>query len=78
VDTIFVGILVVFTAATLGVVAQDVASGATQDYITESEQWCNDHGGELHNSQSVVHGGLHCELENGTSVHMSEKIEVDQ
>lgn len=44
-----------------------------QQYIEDSEAWCDAHDGELHNAQVIgEHGGLHCELPNGTSVHMHE------
>jgi len=46
-----------------------------QNYVNESAEWCEDHNGELVNSNVIgSHGGLHCEFNNGTSVHMNEVI----
>jgi len=38
----------------------------------QAETWCeDDHDGELVNSMVIGdHGGLHCEFENGTTIHM--------
>jgi len=50
-------------------------SQETQDHIDDSAEWCEQRGGELHNVQVLgPHGGLHCELPNGTSVHMNEVL----
>lgn len=49
---------------------------AYSEYVNDSAAWCNDHGGELANSNALLHGGLHCEFDNGSSVHMSEIIET--
>jgi hypothetical protein len=54
-----------------------VMSDSTQAYINQSEQWCNSHNGELVNVQAVIGGGLHCDLPNGTSVHMRDVVEVE-
>ena len=49
-------------------------SGELGEYVQESEAWCDQRGGELVNSRAFFHGGLHCYLPNGTSVHMSEVV----
>lgn len=73
---IFTALLVI---GVVGVsVVGHVTSDSTQAYINQSEAWCNSHNGDLVNVQAVLHGGLHCDLENGTSVHMSDVVEVDQ
>ena len=65
---LFVG-LQIFGAAT---------SPEMHAYVDASEQWCHDRDGELVNVQSIVHGGLHCQFQNGTMIHMSEvDIELD-
>jgi len=60
-------------------VGQTIITQATsaefQEYMNDSEAWCEDHNGELYNSQSMFHGGLHCELDNGTTVHMAEVMD---
>jgi len=60
-------------------ISQTIIGQATsqefREYMNDSEAWCEDHNGELYNSQSIFHGGLHCELENGTSVHMTKVID---
>lgn len=46
-----------------------VDSGAVQ----QAADWCSAHNGTLQNANVIgEHGGLHCELPNGTVVHMSE------
>jgi len=57
--------MVLFTGANL-------IQALDSDQIEESVEWCEDRGGEVYNSNSINHGGLHCELENGTVVHLSE------
>jgi len=69
-------LIVVLLTGFVGVQVVDAAtSEKTQDYYEQSEQWCSDHNGELYNAQAIAHGGLHCELENGTTVHMSDVME---
>lgn len=59
-----------------------VATGFTGDRmereLTASAEWCDEHNGDLVNSNSIEHGGLHCRLPNGTSVHMSDVIDVEE
>lgn len=70
--TLVVGLAIV---GLLGTQVVGLASSeATQDYVDDSAEWCGDRGGELVNVHAVVHGGLHCDLPNGTSVHMSEVV----
>lgn len=74
-STLYAVALALTCLSSLWVVGSTAAgNGAIADHFEQSEQWCDDHDGELHNSMSVVHGGLHCELENGTTVHMSEVV----
>lgn len=73
--SLVVGVLVVgLVGVTL---VGGVTSEETQNYVEDSAEWCEDRGGELVNVHAVVHGGLHCELPNGTSVHMGEVIDRD-
>jgi len=66
-------------ACVVGFVGFQVVGAATSDemqaYMEQSEQWCEDRGGELVNVNAVVGGGLHCDLPNGPSVHMNNVIE---
>jgi hypothetical protein len=40
--------------------------------IHESAEWCDNHDGELvQNNVIGPQGGLYCEFDNGTSVHMN-------
>lgn len=44
-------------------------------FVEASELWCSARGGDLYNARVVgPHGGLHCVLPNGTSVHMDRVI----
>jgi putative hemolysin len=57
-------------------------TGASGDrlerYFNASEEWCHERGGELGNSNVIgPHGGLHCELPNGTSVHMRDVVDIE-
>ena len=45
------------------------------EFVRESGEWCDQHDGDLYNAQTLgSHGGLHCELPNGTNVEMDEVI----
>lgn len=61
------------TALLIGVMVAQTAPAA-QEFATQSADWCDDHHGDLVHAKSISHGGLHCELPNGTSVHMNEVI----
>lgn len=53
------------------------ASGATYaEYLSDSQDWCDNHDGDLYNARAFFHGGLHCDLPNGTHVHMGDVVEV--
>jgi len=57
------------------VVAIQAAAIATESNMNAAEkmEWCEDRGGEAYNANVIGdHGGLHCEFENGTVVHLSE------
>jgi len=63
-----VGVVILGLVATGGLaVGQDYGTS-----VQESAEWCEDHDGELlqHNGLGPS-GGLHCEFDNGTSVHMT-------
>jgi len=66
-------------ACVVAYVGLQVVGAATSDemeaYMEQSEQWCEDRGGTLVNVNAFIGGGLHCELPNGTSVHMNNLIE---
>jgi len=64
-------------AALLGFYIVAGAQGDVEAFHEDSEEWCEERNGELYNAKSVAHGGLHCQLENGTTVHMSEVVEVN-
>lgn len=74
-DGLIAVILVAVVLLTGFQVVSAATSGEMQEYTQESEEWCDARNGELYNSMSVIHGGLHCQLPNGTSVHMHEVIE---
>lgn len=68
-----VGLLIV---GLIGVQMVTVAtSEEMQQYVDDSAERCEERGGDLHNVHAVAHGGLHCDLPNGTTVHMSEVID---
>lgn len=79
-----IGILARIAVAVAIIVVGGVAidSVATNDrmqtYVNESAEWCEAHNGTLENSRvGGEHGGLHCELPNGTTVHMDEVVTVE-
>jgi len=66
--------LFVVTLAIAGLVGSlvvdTVTSQETHDQIEMYENDCTDRNGELVNSNVIGnHGGLHCELDNGTLLH---------
>lgn len=68
--------IALFVAVTVGAMLFVAQSGDIREYAEASEEWCEDRGGHLVNVHAVVHGGLHCHLPNGTSVHMTDVEEV--
>jgi len=71
--SIVVTLVVVAAVVWTGVeVVRTYPTHAQSEYMNNSEQWCENRNGELYNAQSLVHGGLHCDLPNGTTVHMSD------
>lgn len=78
---IFSAVIVLVLSITILVLGMNVmaaSSGQHQPYFEQSEAWCSERGGELHNVRAFGHGGLHCELPNGTSVHMWEVVDVEE
>lgn len=56
-----------------------INSGRLAEGMDKSQEWCENHNGTLANSNVIgEHGGLHCELPNGTSVHMHEVINTEE
>lgn len=71
---VFLALVAVVTGV-VGVQVMAATSGSLDSYVNKSEAWCDQHNGDLYNAQALGdHGGLHCELSNGTSVHMSEVV----
>lgn len=72
-------VLTVAVIGYVGFVVIDTATGEEfEEYVDGSAEWCEDRGGDLYNARVIgPHGGLHCELPNGTHVHMSEVIDYD-
>lgn len=57
--------------------AIDAMAQESEPYIEDSREWCDERDGELFNARVIgEHGGLHCEFENGTTVHMREVIDT--
>jgi len=72
-----IGIALVACVAGVQVLETVADDQSMAEYYNESEQWCNDRGGELFSARVIGdHGGLHCVLENGTHVHMDDVVEV--
>lgn len=58
------------------VVADSVMGDSFHDYNERASDWCEDRHGDLYNARVIgPHGGLHCELPNGTHVHMSDVVD---
>jgi hypothetical protein len=56
-------------------VFQTAGGGGMNAFVAESAEWCSEHGGVLYNANVIgSHGGLHCDLPNGTSVHMDTVV----
>lgn len=70
---IAVALFMQFVLPAMGAGARDLGP-----YYDKADDWCDERNGELYTSYSVSHGGLHCELPDGTQVHMWEVIEVDE
>ena len=70
------------TLALAGYVGFQVVGAATSDdmqaYMEQSEDWCEERNGTLVNVNAVWGGGLHCDLPNGSTVHMKNVIEVNE
>lgn len=68
--TLGVGVLVALLVAWqvgVAVVSADMSG------MERQIDWCEDRGGEVHNAMVLgSHGGLHCELVNGSTVHLNE------
>lgn len=66
--------IIVGLAGYVGVgIVDDVAT-----YTESADEWCTDHSGELQKSNVIgPQGGLYCKLPNGTTVHVSDYVEVD-
>ena len=72
-------VVVALITICIGISVMNAATGPeVREYVNESAEWCDAHGGDLSNSRSFWHGGLHCELPNGSVVHMSEVVEPPQ
>jgi len=72
-------LLVVGIGVYLGLSVMDQTAADLGQYLQDSEEWCHQRGGELHNSMVIgPHGGLHCEFSNGTAVHMSNVDAVSE
>lgn len=70
--TITLGVAVIVVVLGLDVMA--AYSETREPFVEQSESWCDARNGELINVQSVVHGGLHCELPNGSLVQMGDVV----
>lgn len=59
------------------VVVQAGVAASEKTPVSAYEEWCDDRDGVLVNSYAVLHGGWHCQFQNGTSVHMAD-VEVSE
>lgn len=81
VDNVSVAVTVVMLLTTLllGFSVFQSASAGALEYTGKADEWCEERDGRLYNAQVIGdHGGLHCELPNGTTVHMHEIITVTE
>ena len=70
--TVFAMTIALFVAVLVG---HGVVAEAETAPVSAYEEWCDDRNGVLVNSNAVLHGGFHCQFQNGTSVHMAD-VEV--
>jgi hypothetical protein len=71
------GIVIILVLGMSLVTAAAVQPGIS-DSVGEFKDWCDGRDGDLYNSQAMgEHAGLHCELPNGTSIHMHEVVQDD-
>lgn len=73
---IVMSVVVVVLFAVVGFqLFQVAASEDVKEFAERSTEWCEERNGSLANENVIgEHGGLHCHLPNGTSVHMDEVI----
>lgn len=67
------GVVIIVAVVVYMAIAPMLVTDEMRAYVNDSQDWCEAEGGELVNAQVMgEHGGLHCHLPNGTSVHMHE------
>lgn len=69
---IHLAIVVVIVGLLMFSVGSVAMSSEMQQDTEAFGEYCDDRGGEVVNVQSVAHGGLHCQLDDGEAVHMSD------
>lgn len=70
---------IVFALAILGVaiIGSQADVQATTEPVDSQLEWCYEYGGQPENRLSVAHGGMHCDLPDGTTVHLSSVTNND-
>lgn len=58
--------------AVMGLVGHSVTTGMNVEQVEDAQSWCDDRDGDLWMENAFVHGGLHCEVPNGTVYHVRE------
>jgi hypothetical protein len=69
--TIVVGLITVFVTGSVG---HAMMTGVDSEAFDDRVSWCESQGGEPVVVHSVHHGGLHCQFENGTMLHLYNVI----
>lgn len=77
VDSVVSLLIALSIVVAIGATVYGSGADELREYADASEEWCEEQrGGDLVNVHAIWHGGLHCELPNGTSIHMTEVEEV--
>lgn len=71
-DSLSLGIGLVIAVVVSVQVGSVVASDSFDRDMSEAREWCDAQGGDLHMSNALAHGGLHCALPSGELVHVPE------
>jgi len=65
--TVIVGIITLFVTGSVG---HAMVTGFDSQAFDDRMSWCESQGGEPVIVNSLYHGGLHCQFQNGTMFHM--------
>jgi hypothetical protein len=75
-ELVAVGLALALALVAFGSVADAATDPETEQYIEDSAAWCEDRDGVFYQANVIgPHGGLHCRLPNGTTVHLRNVVD---